>query len=152
MAKEIKFSTIEYNPERGRESDLGIDMPACGVHIIKPGDVKTINTGLSFEFPQFTKLQRFIWRLLFGIDVTGVGTLVWPKGRSEHAILAGVIDVEYRGEVKIKVYNPTDEILLFNAGDMIAQMVPVLALNIPLTKITQVNLNTDRGTSGGINR
>lgn len=152
MTKKIKFSTKEFVPERDRDTDLGIDMPSFGIHTIRPGDTKIINTGVSFEFPLFTRLQRFIWRVFFGVDVTGVGTLVWPRGRSEHAVLAGVIDAEYRGEVKVKVYNPTERPITFNAGELLAQMVPVLVLNIPLLRIDNVDLNTDRGVSGGINK
>lgn len=149
--KKIKYKTIEYDPARGRETDLGIDVPSFGIHTVKPGGVKIIGTGVSFEFPVFTRIQRFFWRLIFGIDITGVGTLVWPRGRSEHAVLAGVIDQGYRGEVKVKVYNPTESPITFNAGELISQMVPVLTLNIPLVKVDDIDFNTDRGVSGGIN-
>ena len=152
MAKKLRYSSISYAPIKKRGTDLGIDMPSDGIHTVKPGGVKVIDTGVSFEFPLFTRLQRFLWKLIFGIDVTGIGTLVWPRGRSEHAVLAGVIDAEYRGKVKVKVYNPTKTPLTFNAGEFIAQMVPVLVLNVPLVKVDDVSLDTDRGTAGGINK
>lgn len=152
MEKKIKYSTKFFGPKKGRSTDLGIDIPSHGVRTILPGEVKVIDTGVACEFPLFTKLQRFFWRLVFGIDVTGVGTLVWPRGRSDHAVLAGVIDAEYRGEIKVKVFNPLDRPIAFNAGDLIAQMVPVLVLNIPLVEVQAVSTDTDRGVSGGINK
>jgi len=44
------------------------------------------------------------------------------------AVTGGVIDAGYRGEIQILLTNLTDEAIRLNAGDKIAQMIPVPVL------------------------
>lgn len=44
------------------------------------------------------------------------------------AVTGGVIDAGYRGEIQILLTNLTDEAVRLNAGDKIAQMIPVPVL------------------------
>jgi len=152
-AKSIKYEMeggYINEPQRKRETDIGIDLPSSNNATIMPGETVIVGTGVYFEFPTLGKIRRFITKLLLGMEIVGVGTLLWPRGSSKHAVLSGVIDVGYRGEVKVRVYNPTKYPIIFDPGEMIAQMVPVLALNIPLTNVQYVDKNTDRGEAGGI--
>lgn len=159
MTKELKFKKKAYDgfgfgPNRNRETDLGIDLPAeASVRVIrvKPGEIEVVNTGLQFRFPVFSWLQRKIINLIFGVDITGVGGLVWPRSRNDYVVLAGVIDTGYRGEVKVKIYNSSKETVYIDPGDLVAQLVPVLTLNIPLVETDLIETDTSRGTSGGIN-
>lgn len=79
---------------------------------------------------------------------------MWPRGANDHAVLAGVIDAGYRGEIKVKLYNPTDKRITIYNGDYIAQLVPVSTLDMELrgVRVGSISKNTDRGESGGINR
>ena len=64
---------------------------------------------------------------------TGVGLGLLVRDRSSMAakgvaVTGGVIDAGYRGEIQILLTNLTDEAIRLNAGDKIAQMIPVPVL------------------------
>src|SRR5271170_5195684 len=64
---------------------------------------------------------------------TGVGLGLLVRDRSSMAargvaVTGGVIDAGYRGEIQILLTNLTDEAIWLNAGDKIAQMIPVPVL------------------------
>lgn len=147
----LRYSSNGQSPTRNKFGDLGIDLPSAGFHAIKPGDIKIIDTGIKFEFPLFGMVKRMLFRLLFGINVEGIGGLIRPRSRSQYDILGGVVDAGYRGKVKVKIYNCTNETVFINAGDRIAQMIltPVLGANLLETQV--INEDTERGDAGGIN-
>jgi dUTPase len=134
------------------ELDLGIDLYSVETRIIKRGSTVIVDTGTSFEFPIFGKLRRFISKLLFGIEITGIGGILRPRGVHKHDILAGVVDAGYRGTVKVKIFNPSaNEDIFVCRGDSVAQMIPIFVINMPLTPSGRINEDTKRGYSGGIN-
>jgi dUTP pyrophosphatase len=64
---------------------------------------------------------------------TGAGLGLLVRDRSSMAskgiaVTGGVIDAGYRGEIQILLTNLTDEAVRLNAGDKIAQMIPVPVL------------------------
>ena len=61
----------------------------------------------------------------------GLGLLVRDRSSMASrgvAVTGGVIDAGYRGEIQILLTNLTDEAIRINAGDKIAQMIPVPVL------------------------
>ena len=64
---------------------------------------------------------------------TGAGLGLLVRDRSSMAargvaVTGGVIDAGYRGEIQILITNLTDEAIRIEAGDKIAQMIPVPVL------------------------
>jgi dUTP pyrophosphatase len=64
---------------------------------------------------------------------TGAGLGLLVRDRSSMAakgvaVTGGVIDAGYRGEIQILLTNLTDEAIRLNAGDKIAQMIPIPVL------------------------
>jgi len=64
---------------------------------------------------------------------TGAGLGLLVRDRSSMAargvaVTGGVIDAGYRGEIQILLTNLTDDAIRLNAGDKIAQMIPVPVL------------------------
>ena len=51
------------------------------------------------------------------------------------AVTGGVIDAGYRGEIQILLTNLTDEAIRLNAGEKIAQMIPVPVLTGTVTVV-----------------
>lgn len=133
------------------ETDLGIDLPCPRMTIIPPFEWQVIDTGISMEFPIFGKLRRIVTRILFGAEIVGIGGLIWPRGRHDTLIMAGVVDPGYRGTIKVKVFNPNRDKIVFEKGQAIAQLVPVICTHSHMRMVTQINKDTLRGTSGGIN-
>lgn len=62
---------------------------------------------------------------------------------------AGVIDADYRGEVKIILFNHSDKDFKIEKGDRIAQLVLEKIVNAEIKQITAEELSsTDRGEGG----
>ena len=138
---------------KNKELDVGIDLPAsCEKdYIIQPFSYEVIDTGIAFEFPIFTRLRRWLIRLVLGVDVTGIAALAWPRSRHDTLIMGGVTDCNYRGTIKAKIYNPTNKPIEYKRYDYIEQLVPILSLNLPLVFSKEISEDTDRGKAGGIN-
>jgi len=98
-----------------------------------------IPTGLFFEIPETLELQ------------------VRPRSglAAKHSVTVlnspGTIDSDYRGEVKVILINHGYEDFVINNGDRIAQGVIAVVSNsqfVNLTKVDELNNNTDRGVNG----
>lgn len=62
---------------------------------------------------------------------------------------AGVIDADYRGEVKIVLFNHSSKDFEIKTGDRIAQLVLEKIINADIVEITKEQLDTtDRGEGG----
>ncbi|MEM1634296.1 MAG: dUTP diphosphatase, partial [Nanopusillaceae archaeon] len=101
LVKEAKL------PERKREGDAGLDLYCIEDVIIKPKEIKLVSTGIAIEIPKG----------YFGLikDRSGLAT----KGLH---VLAGVIDENYRGEVKVVLVNLSDEEIKIEKFSRIAQL------------------------------
>ena len=63
---------------------------------------------------------------------------------------AGVIDADYRGEVKVLLHNHSDEDVVFNYGDRIAQLciIKISEADVePVMSLDELG-DTSRGTDG----
>lgn len=62
---------------------------------------------------------------------------------------AGVIDADYRGEVKVVLFNHKDSDFIVARGDRIAQLVLEVIVNAEVTEISEAELTqTERGAGG----
>lgn len=120
-------------PTKNNNTDAGWDLYSVSDTYISSHSRKLINTGISLQIPKE-------W----------VG-LIWPRsGLSVKAgvdVLAGVIDSGYRGEIKVCLYNTSDETVVIQKGDRIAQ---ILFQEVPDIKMVEVECLTDsqRGDDG----
>jgi len=96
-------------PEYGSQGAAGADLRASEAVVIAPGGRAAVPTGVRLEIPP------------------GHAGLVWPRSglAVRHGIdtLAGVIDSDYRGEVKVVLVNHGDEPFAIAAGDRVAQLL-----------------------------
>lgn len=102
---------------------------------LEPGERVLIPTGIAIELPIGYEAQI---RPRSGLAIKkGVGLVNSP----------GTIDADYRGEIKIIVINHGQDIVVFEPGERIAQMViaPVIQANI--IEVEELN-DTDRGEGG----
>lgn len=114
---------------------------ACfDLHAVEGGDLhggesRTFSTGLCFEVPEgYTMLVYSRSGLAFAHDIT------LSNG-------VGVIDSDYRGEVKVRLTNHGRSFIQIADGERVAQ---ALVLPIPKTFLTEVTelSTTERGSSG----
>lgn len=124
-------------PSYSTEGSSGMDVRAAIENelIIKAGKVNLVPTNLSIEIPLGYEIQV---RPRSGLAAKhGIGVLNSP----------GTIDSDYRGEVKIILFNFSEEDFIIKRGDRIAQLVlaEVIIANVKETN----NLNSsDRGEGG----
>lgn len=103
--------------------------------IIKPGDVECVPTGLFLEIPNGYEIQI---RPRSGLAATNKITVLNSPG---------TIDSDYRGEIKVILYNASDTEFVIHNGDRIAQMVLapyVTAVFEPVESLEE----TERGDGG----
>jgi len=93
-------------PIHASEEAAGFDFYAVEDVEISPGETVLVRTGLSFEIPEGFCYQ--IW------DRSGMGA----KGVHH---FAGLIDSDYRGEIKIVLHNSKKESYKIAKGDRVAQ-------------------------------
>jgi dUTP pyrophosphatase len=96
-------------PEYSTPGAAGADLRASRALEIPPGERAAVPTGLRLQIPR---------------DHVG---LVWPRSglAVRHGIdtLAGVIDSDYRGEVRVILVNHGEEPFRVAAGDRVAQLL-----------------------------
>ena len=124
-------------PEYKTTGSSGLDLTAFIEKkiVIKPGKNALVPTGISIAIPEDTEVQI---RPRSGLAAkNNISVLNTP----------GTIDSDYRGEIKIILYNHGHENFIINNGDRIAQMIltPVIKAEIEETN----NLpETMRGEGG----
>jgi dUTP pyrophosphatase len=109
MAETVFAAGPGTPPEYGSEAAAGADLRALGAHDLLPGARAAIPTGIHLQIPP------------------GHVGLVWPRSglAVRHGIdtLAGVIDSDYRGEVRVVLVNHGEEAFHIEPGDRIAQLL-----------------------------
>lgn len=135
---EVKFKYIgEFEaPKVQTTGSAGLDLFNNGSTPITlvPGKSEVVSTGFYVEIPEgYVGLVFARSSLGFKFDCTLANSV-------------GVIDSDYRGEVKVKIHNHSDNIKFLMPGERMAQIVVVPCL----AKFTQVDelSETERGANG----
>src|SRR5215217_1135714 len=122
-------------PERTRPGDAGYDLHCVEPFALAPGERGVIGTGVAVALPD------------------GVAGLVVPRSglAARHGLSVvngpGLIDPNYRGEIKVVLVNLGDERFSADAGDRIAQLllVPYWA---PELRVVDALPDSERGAGG----
>ena len=133
----LKVKLLNENatiPTRGSEHAAGYDLYASEDFAIEEGVITTVKTDIALAIP------------------SGFVGLVKPRsGLSfKHGIdtMAGVIDSDYRGEVKVLLTSHDNcEYIEFQKGDRIAQLVIVPCLTPAIVAVDDLD-ETNRGDGG----
>ena len=121
-------------PKRGSATAAGIDMYSSENVCIPPKEQHLISTGIAMEIPQhhFGKLEiRSGLALKHKLDV-----------------VAGIIDNDYRGEVKIILRNNGENEFKIQVGDRIAQMLILPQPSFEIHDTPELKTTTNRGAGG----
>jgi dUTP pyrophosphatase len=119
-------------PQRAHPTDAGADLFALEAHEIYPEEQKLVDTGIAIKIPE--GYGGFI----FNRSSQGKKGITIP-----HSV--GVIDSDYRGNLKVLLKNISEDPYKIEVGDRIAQLVimPVL-----LPEFRDTWNDTQRGTGG----
>ena len=122
----------------------GMDLYASGydgdivrdTYVVRLGDICSIPTGIAVEIPDG----------YFGV-VAFRSSMSFKRGFSIPSGI-GVIDNDYRGEIRVAVQNcGNDPFLKIKAGERIAQLIILPMQYIQLKEVEELS-DTERGTSG----
>ena len=138
IVKVKKLDERAILPTYGSQQAAGADLYALieGENLtIEAGETVLVQTGLTVEIP-----EGYV-----GLIYARSG-LATKKGLAP-ANKVGVIDADYRGEVKVALYNQSGKVQTIGAGERIAQLVIAPYLTAEFTEVTELS-DTARGTGG----
>ena len=132
-----KLNSIAQLPSYKTNGASGMDLMACIEKPIKlePGKSCLIPTGLSIAFSERYEIQI---RPRSGLAAkNNISVLNTP----------GTIDSDYRGEIKIILFNHGNENFIINNNDRVAQMVLTPVIKMELEETNELP-NSIRGKGG----
>lgn len=135
--KKLYFDAVI--PTQGSDQAAGHDLYAHGLlgecAIIQPHETRMIGTGIAMEIPNG----------YFGgiYPRSGLAT----KSGLRPANCVGVIDSDYRGEIKVAIHNDSNTPKMVNDGDRIAQLIIQPYLNVEFEETDELS-DTVRGDGG----
>ena len=122
-------------PIRATKYSAGLDLFASAEVIIPKKKDKLVETGLKIEMPN----------TLYGrlADCSGVCLT------SKLMVVSGVIDADYRGELKVCFYNFGDSDVVIKPGDRICQMILTPYKSPILFEVVNDDLLSETGRTEG---
>lgn len=139
-----KLSPEALEPVQGYSGDLGVDLRTPAAFTIPARGEYVVDTAIRIQIPAVPDALRESFQL---------GCFIWSKSglsvRSNIEKGAGVVDPNYTGPLKIKLYNHGDCEVHFERGDKIAQMVFMLCARIQSLQESDLShLSSERGEAG----
>ena len=137
----LKIKKVQENaviPKRATEGSAGLDLCACidAPLTLSSGDTALIPTGLAIELPS-SQYGAFVFARS-GLSIKhGIGLL--------NAV--GVIDSDYRGEIKVGVINQIKEPYTIEPGERIAQLLIMPVATLPVEEAQTLG-ESERGAGG----
>lgn len=137
----LKIRKVSENaviPKRATGGSAGLDLCACidAPITLNGGETALIPTGLAIELPS-AQYGAFVFARSGLAIKHGIGLL--------NAV--GVIDSDYRGEIKVGVINQIGEAYTIEPGERVAQMVILPVSMMPVEEVETLG-ETDRGAGG----
>lgn len=135
----MRFKKLHPNakqPTYGTVYSAGADLYACeGAKDIMPGDTVVIHTGIALEIP-----------------TNHVGLIFARSGLATKRGLApankvGVIDSDYRGEIKIVLHNHSRYSQSVEQGERVAQLLVIPYGRVYFEEVEELT-DTERGNGG----
>ena len=127
LTEESKLPTKKY------AGDAGFDLYSTIDVVIEPHTTAIIPTGIAIELPS----GFFGW--------------ITNKSSKEYLVGAGIVDNNYRGEIKVRIFNVLNKKIYIKEGDAIAQLILLPQINDAIELVLFLS-ETDRNNDGGINR
>lgn len=124
-------------PTYGSAEAAGADLYACldAAVTIRPGETVFIPTGLALEVPKGCA------GLVYARSSMGAKRGLAPANK------VGVVDSDYRGEVKVALHNHGKDAQTVNPGERVAQFLITPVLTPAYEEATELS-DTDRGAGG----
>lgn len=155
-AKKLLELGIDLSPTRGTDKSAGIDLRLCSMEpvVIQPYETVKVFTGLhiylgvneeEYEISVDSIIQKKCW---IPYELAG---LYLPRSSNKGLQLentVGLLDADYQGESFLKLYNKTEETIILQPGERIAQLVIFPALMLQGKEVREFVTQTKRGEGG----
>lgn len=128
------FYSSPYPLEKGTKRSAGFDITCNKDTIIFANGSSVIPTGLKIAFSAHT----------FGLVTLRSGH-GFKRGLTCHT---GIIDNDYRGEIKVKVFNNCNYDQVIEKGERFAQLIILPMISECLYRVDDIDEDTDRGSNG----
>lgn len=135
MELKVKLSDDTPLPYYAKPGDAGMDLTSRDSHVIRPGKVAMIDTGVSAEIPNG-------W---FGMVVPRSG--IASKRGLVPVNSPGTIDSGYRGTIMVPLINLSDETQTVLPGERIAQIIILKCERCDIVQVEQLT-DSERGEGG----
>ena len=132
-----KLNSNAILPTYGSQDAAGADLYACleAPVTIAPGETAWIPTGLALEVPKGCA------GLIYARSSMGVKRGLAPANK------VGVIDSDYRGEIRVVLLNHGKQTQVVEHGERVAQFLITPVLTPGYEEVEELS-NTDRGIGG----
>lgn len=133
-----KISEKAIVPKRATEGSAGIDLCACIEEdiVLEPGKRVLVPSGIAVSLPEKD----------YAVFIFARSGLAVKHGISLSNGV-GVIDSDYRGEIRVGLCNFGEESYTIKPGERIAQMVVMKVENFNLCQVDKLD-STERGEGG----
>jgi dUTP pyrophosphatase len=142
MDIEIKILDVEFYktqplPAHATQGSAAVDLVTTRDLIILPNTTQLVGTGLAIH-----------------IKDPNICALILPRsglGHKEGLVLGnltGLIDSDYTGEIKLSMWNRSEEVRYYSAGDRVAQLMFAPVIRPTFVVVQDFNSSTLRGENG----
>jgi dUTP pyrophosphatase len=128
-----KLDPLAVLPTRGSSYAAGLDLYSIEAVTLNPQERRLVPTGLAVAIP-----EGFYGRIA---PRSGLAT------KNGLDVMAGVIDADYRGEIRCLLYNAGEEIISLPAGSKICQLIIEMIIT-PTAVWADTLTDTSRGSGG----
>lgn len=138
--KPIRVKKLHPNaviPTYGSAEAAGADLYACVEEsvTIQPGEIFWVPTGIALEVPKGCA------GLVYARSSMGTKRGLAPANK------VGVVDSDYRGEIRVVLLNHSKQPQILQPGERVAQFVITPVLTPAYEEVTELT-DTDRGSGG----
>ncbi len=132
-----KLSANAVLPTYGTNESAGADLYACLEEAveIQPGEICWVGTGIALEVPKGCA------GLIYARSSMGVKRGLAPANK------VGVIDSDYRGEIRVVLLNHSNQVQSVAPGERIAQLIITPVLTPDYEEAAELS-DTGRGVGG----
>ncbi|MBQ9929892.1 MAG: dUTP diphosphatase [Oscillospiraceae bacterium] len=132
-----KLSANAVLPTYGTNESAGADLYACLEEAveIQPGEICWVGTGIALEVPKGCA------GLIYARSSMGVKRGLAPANK------VGVIDSDYRGEIRVVLLNHSNQVQSVAPGERIAQLIITPVLTPAYEEAAELS-DTGRGVGG----
>jgi dUTP pyrophosphatase len=141
LSPNVDFKVLSEDPDfkfpiRATEHSAGYDLFIPESVSLYPGDVKKVNMGFAIHIRDSNIAMEIMPR-------SGLGTKGLVLGN-----LIGLIDADYQGPVICSLWNRSSEMMKFDKGDKVVQMIFVPIAHPQFRLVDEFEFETGRGDGG----